>query len=524
MTADTPARKGQKVNQQSNGLISHIRRLSDAHFAARQEDALLIDRFVQNHDEAAFQALMTRHGPMVLRVCRRILAHDQDAEDAFQAVFLLLSRKAGSLRDRGSVGPWLYGVASRLARKARTAARRRSVHEARAVPRGQPAADPSLAETQAVLEEEMGLLPEKYRAVLVLCYVQGLTRDRAAEHLGLSLAGIKKRLERGRELLQNRLKRRGFTLSALLFGMLMAGEGLAAVPHILAADTYRLAVAVATGKSLAAAGARVRVIEFFRGGLSQMFVSKMKTVAIGSLATIAIVLSAGLGLSNLSAGPKPAPARIANALAFAPAPKPSEPAREKEKEAGQTVPVGVPLDLRLVGKNAFPLDLKGMTPEKFRERLKPGPVLPGMPQVNLHLEVTNTGDKPLKLVVGGSANHLTLDLQGPNTVVLPAIQRRLPRPALQPGREITVAPGKTVTLLEIPQLSFNSPKGTKLAYWTEAGEYTLDAEYTVFVSPAPADAPAQEDGSGVVTLKTPKFKFKVEAPENKQLPEAATRK
>ncbi|HEY3997362.1 MAG TPA: sigma factor, partial [Candidatus Xenobia bacterium] len=110
------------MNGKNGGLIAHIHELTQAHVAARQEDALLIDRFVRLHEETAFEALMRRHGPMVFRVCQRVLGQVQDAEDVFQATFLLLSRKASSLRDRGAVGSWLYGVAYRLARKARTAA------------------------------------------------------------------------------------------------------------------------------------------------------------------------------------------------------------------------------------------------------------------------------------------------------------------------------------------------------------------------------------------------------------------
>src|SRR5262249_40517465 len=163
-------------------------------------DAELLDRFVREKDAVAFEAIMRRHGPLVLRAARRILGREQDAEDVFQATFLVFSRKAASLRKKESLGAWLSGVAARLALRARLKARRRATHEIAAAARAteMPREEPVISEAEAALEEELAKLPEKYRAVLILSYVQGLTRDEAAERLGLTPANVKKRLERGR--------------------------------------------------------------------------------------------------------------------------------------------------------------------------------------------------------------------------------------------------------------------------------------------------------------------------------------
>jgi RNA polymerase sigma factor (sigma-70 family) len=505
------------VNGEGTGVMARVRKLAEAHRAEQEDDARLVARFVTQKDEAAFEALMRRYGPMVLRVCRRILGHDQDAEDAFQATFLVFSRKAATLRDRDAVGPWLFGVAARVARKARVAGRRRATHEAHARPRDESAdaPSPSLAEAQALLDEQLGLLPEAYRCVLVLCYVQGLTRDQVAERLRLSLAGVKKRLERGRSLLRTRLARRGVPLTAALFGVLLAGEGMAAVPPTLADTTTRNALALAAGQSLPP----TRATALYRGTLRTMSLTKLMVVGAIVAVIAGIVFSAGFGYEALANQPpvQPAPTPAAEPVpAQVRAPVPA--GAEVPVKRGKTIPANVPLDAKLVGKTTkFALDLHGMTAEQFRERLKPAPVLPGMPQVDFKLEVTNTGDKALKLLVGGSVNYLTLDLQGPGVVIVPGLVRRpLPRPQVQPPREVTVEPGKTATLVELPRLSFNSPKGLRMAYWTEAGDFTLEAAYEIAVSPAPAGTEANADGFGPVTLQTPKFEFKVEAPAEKK--------
>jgi RNA polymerase sigma factor (sigma-70 family) len=502
------------VNTDNNSLLIHIRKLTDAHMASRQDDEPLIDRFVRRHDEAAFEALMRRHGPMVFRVCRRILGHAQDAEDAFQATFLLLSHKAASLRDRGSVGPWLFGVATRLARKARVAANRRAAHELRAQFRTQMGADPSLAETQALLDEELAMLPEKYRSVLILCYIQGLTRDQVADRLGLSLAGVKKRLERGRELLHSRLARRGIQITALAFSLLLAGEGMAAVPSALATATLEAALGLAIGKPITALGVSAGVIELYKGSLTAMILSKVKIAAVLALVTLVAVSS--VGFSYYTATPN----RSDRAERRAPAPA-RDPQKKPEAEKGHTVPAGLPLELHIVGKNSFALDPDGLTAEQLKEKIHGGPVVFRQPEVNLRLEVTNTGKTPIKLQVPTDTppTHLTLDLQGPGTKEVPMIQRRLPLRgrggfggAAQATREITVAAGESVTLLELPRLQYKNSKGGKFVYWTDPGDYTLVAEFGVSVSPAPAGVVADADGYGPATLHSPKFKFKVEAP------------
>jgi RNA polymerase sigma factor (sigma-70 family) len=168
-------------------------------------------RFARDRDEAAFAALVERHGPLVLAACRRILGSVQDAEDAFQATFLVLARKAGTIRDPGLLGNWLYGVASRIARKARTALDRRRRHEKCArVPAPFPA--PAAVETddlRPLLDQELSRLPERHRAAVGLCYLEGKSNAEAARLLRCPTGTVKGRLARARQLLRRRLARRG---------------------------------------------------------------------------------------------------------------------------------------------------------------------------------------------------------------------------------------------------------------------------------------------------------------------------
>jgi RNA polymerase sigma factor (sigma-70 family) len=263
---------------------------------ARLADHELLRRFAALRDEAAFAALVRRHGPMVLQTGRRVLGNVPDAEDVFQAAFLLLARKAGAGLWRDSVGGWLHVVAYRLAVEARRQARRRRQRDVCAIPR--PAPDPLEEVTGrdlcAALDEELSRLPAAYRCVVVLCCLEGLTRDEAARRLGCSVGAVRGRLERGRELLRQRLGRRGIALCACL--ALTPGTGGAAVPTLLMAATLR----AARGPGLAGASTRVAALA---NGLHALAVRKLQAVAAAALAACGLAFALGLGLAGHEALP-----------------------------------------------------------------------------------------------------------------------------------------------------------------------------------------------------------------------------
>src|SRR5437879_2586487 len=192
-------------------------------------DGQLLTLFIENRDEGAFEALVRRHGPMVMGVCRRVLRNAHDAEDAFQATFLVLVRKAASIRPRGMVGNWLYGVACRTAAKARARHAKRRAKEL-AMPAKQVRPDETSAELQALVEHELRRLPDKYRAALVLCELEGRTRKEAARRLGWPEGTVATRLIRARALLAKRLTRQGVGLPAALLTLGFSQGASASLP------------------------------------------------------------------------------------------------------------------------------------------------------------------------------------------------------------------------------------------------------------------------------------------------------
>ena len=194
----------------ANGLLRHVRRLLGSQPDATA-DGTLLQRFALHADDAAFAALVHRHGPLVWSVSRRVARHEQDAEDVYQATFLLLARKAGAIRKRNAIASWLYGVAHRLALRTRCDAARRRQHEGQAAGSTvTPACDDlTWRELREMLDAELARLPEKYRAPLLLCYFEGLTQEEAAQQLGWTKRSVKDRLERGRNRLRARLARHG---------------------------------------------------------------------------------------------------------------------------------------------------------------------------------------------------------------------------------------------------------------------------------------------------------------------------
>src|SRR5437868_13011731 len=183
-----PLRTEAMTSARADFVLQYIRQLAGTRRAAQPPDGQLLERFTAQRDEAAFTTLVRRHGPMVLNVCRSVLHHEQDAEDAFQATFLVLVRKADSIRQPEAVAGWLYEVAHHVAIKAQADAARRRAQERRVSPMAaaDPTLDMTLRDLQRVLHEELRRLPEKYRLPLVLCYLEGRSQEEAAGHLGWS--------------------------------------------------------------------------------------------------------------------------------------------------------------------------------------------------------------------------------------------------------------------------------------------------------------------------------------------------
>jgi RNA polymerase sigma factor (sigma-70 family) len=263
-----------------------------------RDDFALLSRFLASGDAAAFESLVARHGPMVLGVCRRVLGNWHDAEDAFQATFLVLAQKAVSIRPSGCLAGWLHGVAYHVALGARTAARRRRRQQLApdlvpADPRPDPLADLSAREALQILEEEVQRLPAAYRVPMVLCCLQGLTQEEAARQLGCTPGSVKARLERGRQRLQRRLAGRGLTLAAALplVEVARAGGGPDAA---LVAATASAAAAVAAGTAAKTGVVSAEIAALARRGLRHLAPAKAK---LGLM----LLLTVGLLAATLTA-------------------------------------------------------------------------------------------------------------------------------------------------------------------------------------------------------------------------------
>jgi RNA polymerase sigma factor (sigma-70 family) len=224
-------------------------------------DGELLERFTSRRDGAAFETMVRRHGPTVWRVCRDLLADAHEAEDAFQATFLVLVRNAETIRDRDSLGRWLYEVAYRVALRARAHAARRRAHERQGVEMAaaDPGFDPDRHELAPVLHAELNRLPERFRAPLVLCYMEGHTQEEAAQRLHCPLGTLKGRLTRGRELLRSRLARRGLAVTVALL-MIALAEPETSASSSIALDDELIERTTDAGRRIAAGEAPERVV------------------------------------------------------------------------------------------------------------------------------------------------------------------------------------------------------------------------------------------------------------------------
>jgi RNA polymerase sigma factor (sigma-70 family) len=305
------------------GVLRHVPRLLGLRAGSPLTDADLLVRFAEDQDQAAFATLVQRHGPTVWGVCLRVLGNSHDAEDAFQATFLVLARRAGSIAAPQLLGQWLHGVAWRIATKARTQAAIRHAQERKALAMlcaDVADDDPAWHDLRPVLDQEVQRLPEKYRALIVLCYFEGKPYEEVARLLDCPAGTVSGRLARARQLLRERLSRRGITHSATAIAAVIAANATAApVPSHVMETTVEAAGLYAAGASMTGiVGAHV--VALAEGGIRAMLPMKAKLL-------LAIVLALGVvgGGSLLLPGDTPAESAL---QAAEPAPaSPAEAAR-----------------------------------------------------------------------------------------------------------------------------------------------------------------------------------------------------
>jgi RNA polymerase sigma factor (sigma-70 family) len=281
----------------SNTLDALLRRVRDVSLrqaAAGVSDAELLGRFLRERDQAAFEVLVWRHGGMVLGVCRRMLRHTQDVEDAFQATFLVLVRKGNTISEWTSLHHWLHKVAYRIALRALKEAAKRRTNSNGIEEAAMATDDPSWREVRPVLDEEIARLPEKYRAVVLLCYLAGHSTTEAAGLLGIPRGTVLSRLSTARQLLRKWLLRRGFALSvaALTVGLAEAGlvsPAVEQIQHVLQAAVHEMAGTLATSGVVS-----LRTVSLTQGVVRSMGMSKIKLTAV--LLVLAVLM--GFGLSR----------------------------------------------------------------------------------------------------------------------------------------------------------------------------------------------------------------------------------
>jgi RNA polymerase sigma factor (sigma-70 family) len=372
------------------------------------DDETLLQRFVHGRDEEAFAALVERYGPMVWAVCRRVVRHAQDSEDAFQATFFALARKASSIRKQAAVGSWLYGTAYRVARRVQ------SSYRPETLPEDQAGSDPATLERRnlcEVVDEEIMRLPQKYRAPIVACYLEGKTNEEAAQELSWPVGTVSGRLARARDLLKSRLARRGVGVPAAgVAAYLGTGAAPAAVPATLAETTCRGALAFLARSAMSGEGS-ARSAALAEATLKTMETTRMKAVVVVTLALATV----GFGgpilyyLGTRNAAPELNSVQAAPASAVAVVQEMPADVLKAWQDAGFTITAWIsPSDLTLRASIAGP-GKKGdwpvfSPPGDFDKRSpwyrKSAKTLP-MPPVPFGLSLQATAnDEALKAVVG----------------------------------------------------------------------------------------------------------------------------
>lgn len=423
-----------------SAMVDALRRLIDDAQLTTCPDEQLLSRFVHAKDEAAFQVLLHRHGPMVLDVCTSLLPNEADAEDAFQACFLLLASRARSIRKAKSLAAWLHGVAYRIARKARTEFARRQKHESRrgATEEATPDDDLSWREVRQLVHEELNRLPQRYRQVLMLCYLQGKRQDQVAQELGIPKGTLKGRLERGRHLLRTRLIRRGLGPGASLIAMVWPACETSGSAHATCVMTTATAAVSLAGRKGITGLVSPRVAGLVTGALNAMLISKatIYVAAVGLLVamTYAFSLIAGTGTAQPPGMQQGVEAK-----------RDGNPAPQGEKEPGWVKSDDGVLALRLAIK-------------------------PGQP-IELTASLRNLSDKPVNVLRpfgDETATRMTwLDIRGPQG----KLKSNLPHGDNHPLVFTRLEPGETVKdALKVDPSQYEGMH--------RPGRYTIRFEYT----------------------------------------------
>jgi RNA polymerase sigma factor (sigma-70 family) len=346
------------ANERSK-VIQHLRRVALRKDGAGLTDAQLLQEYLSRQEEAALAALVHRHGPMIWGVCRRVLRNYHDAEDAFQATFLVFVRKAASIASPELLANWLYGVAHQTALKARATAAKRKTREMQVKQMPEPAAAENELwnDLQPLLDQELSRLSDKYRSAIVLCDLEGKTRKEAARQLGVPEGTLAARLARGRKMLALRLARHGLAVSAgSLAAALAQDTASASVPSVIVSATIKAASLLAAGQAAAAGGISIKAIALMEGVLKAMFLSKLK---------IATSIVLGVGLLGISWGLYPTRA--------------AEPPEAKQEAAPWP-----PSELTSTGK-------EGGNPQKDRQGEKKVGLPKGPPPAQVLVSLTKDG-------------------------------------------------------------------------------------------------------------------------------------
>jgi len=469
---------------QLTAVLCYLRHTAGIKMCDQQCDAQLLQKFLAQRNEDAFAVLLQRHGPMVFAVCRQVLGNAHDAEDAFQATFLVLARQARSIRKPEALAAWLHRVAVNLARTAKANIVQRQSHERQTVlmSPSKPADEVALADAQSLIQEEVDHLPQKYRVPIVCCYLEGKTHEEAARQLGWPVGTVKGRLSRARHLLRTRLSRRGLVLSGgAVAAALAQSAAMGQVPIVLLGHTLQAAVSFVGKGTIAAGIVSPQALALANGALQTMTVTKLSSAFVTMIAIG--IFGLALGVLGFAASFQPGKDSDAKPGDFAAAreigrfvettlPEPGA-VKEKDKQVAESKAV----------------EVNGLKFVALVPKRSTAPAPGGTRSFDLGLRVTNVSDKPLLLRTFDVILPRLYALRGKQVVEVEMGSRRKDTPKLTPAAML--APGASWTWRPKAELSWTNDRAALelsgrdglgvLGSWffttLKQGKYRLTVEY-----------------------------------------------